>query len=212
MVTLGICSLFSFVPYFPLLWISVSQKESFLCSIPASQGLQHVHVHARIHTLHTPTTPGQDGRVAFDRHCKGKLTKQQRSESYYVTSEEQNTKRSVMTTSKFTQFQTNRIPWNLRVYDLSWGGALKMRGSMNLSDHPDRTRTYGTNLRRRQWDNMAFAQGCPNMPPACFLGMGWHFKSNNSAPNSPSPPPNFTEKKEFICRKNWGFFCMLIQT
>lgn len=211
MVTLGICSLFSFVPHFLFLWISVSPKGSSLCSIlpwPAafSRAPTHTHTAHPCHAWSRRSSLIGIAKVNSPAACDLKAN--------YVTSEEQNTKRSITTTSKVTEFQTNRIPWNLGEYDLSLGRCPENEGSMNLSDHPDRTRTYGTNLRRRQCGNVAFAQGCPNMPPACFLGMGWHFKSNRSAPNSPSPPPNFTEKKKFICRKNWGFFffCMLIQT
>lgn len=51
-----------------------------------------------------------------------------RPENYYVTSEEQNTKRSMLTTSKFTEIQTDQIPWNLGEYDLRWVCAPKMGG------------------------------------------------------------------------------------
>lgn len=57
---------------------------------------------------------------------------------------------------------------------------------------PDRTRTYWTHLQGTPCGNMTFAQGCPNMLPVCFLGKGWHFKSNSSVHSSNSPPPNST--------------------
>lgn len=205
MVTLGICSLFSFVPYFLLLWISVSQKGSALCSVlPPTACSIFTCMHAYTHCTPSPCLVKM---VVFDRHyCKGKLAKQ--PEIWKLRRDIWGTEYQAVNNDHLKIYRITDKSDSMKSRGV-WpelGRCPENGGSMDLSDHPDRTRTYRTYLRRRQCDNVAFAQGCPNMPPACFLRMGWHFKSNSSAPNSPRPPPNFTEKKKFICRKNWGFF------
>lgn len=153
--------------------------------------------------------------VVFDRHCKGKLTSSLRSESYYMTSEEQNTKQSITTTSKVTEFQTNRIPWNLGEYDLSWGGALKMRGQwicLTTQTGLEHTGLISEGDNVTMWHLLRDALTCPQ-----HVFSEWDDISSQTdlLPTAPALPQTLLRKRSSSVGKTevfFFFFCMLIQT